>query len=163
MAFDTRQLRNAFGQFATGVCVATATAEDGQPFGMTINSFSSVSLSPALVLWSVQNDSTQTPAWLAARHYGISVLAEDQQAISNYFATPGDRHVRSDVLFMGSEGVPLIDNAKAQFACRVVDRIAAGDHTILLGEVMAMNTPRPEALPLLFFAGQYRDIAPKSE
>jgi flavin reductase (DIM6/NTAB) family NADH-FMN oxidoreductase RutF len=158
MSFDTKQLRNAFGQFATGVCVATALGEDGQPFGMTINSFSSVSLSPALVLWSVQNDSTQTPAWLAASHYGISVLAEDQQGVSNFFATPGDRHIPSEQLQMGSENVPLIAAAKAQFECRVVERIAAGDHTILLAEVIAMHTPRADAKPLLFFAGQYREI-----
>lgn len=162
MSFDTKQLRNAFGQFATGVCVATASTPGGQPFGMTINSFSSVSLTPALVLWSVQNDSAQTAAWLSASHYGISVLAEDQQAISNYFATPGDRFIASDMLQLGNEGVPLIANVKAQFECRVVDRIAAGDHTILLGEVIGMSTPRPDTSPLLFFTGKYRQIAAQS-
>ncbi len=162
MSFDTRQLRNAFGQFATGVCVATAMGADGQPFGMTINSFSSVSLSPALVLWSVQNDSTQTGEWLAASHYGISVLTDDQQGISNFFATPGDRHIPAEHLHTGSDGVPLIAEAKAQFECRVLDRIPAGDHTILIGEVSAMAAPRPDAAPLLFFAGQYRDISAQS-
>lgn len=156
MSFDSKQLRNAFGQFATGVCVATATDAQGKPFGMTINSFSSVSLSPALLLWSVQNDSSQTDAWLAAERFGISVLAADQQSISNFFASKGDRVIPDEYLDCGE--VPLIHQAKAHFACRVVEKISAGDHTILLGEVMAMATPRPEADPLMFFAGQYRAI-----
>jgi flavin reductase (DIM6/NTAB) family NADH-FMN oxidoreductase RutF len=159
MSFDSKQLRSAFGQFATGVCIATTTSNDGKPFGMTINSFSSVSLSPALVLWSVQNDSAQTSQWLACSHYGISVLAEDQQDISNYFATPGDRHISAEQLQMGAENVPLISAAKAQFECRVKERIDAGDHTILLAEVVAMHTPRPDAAPLLFFGGKYQQLS----
>ncbi|MEY3017599.1 MAG: hypothetical protein RL336_734 [Pseudomonadota bacterium] len=159
MSIDSRELRDAFGQFATGVCVVTAKAEDGRTFGMTINSFSSVSLSPALLLWSVQNDSTQTDDWLAVEHFAISVLAADQQDVSNYFASKGDRHIPAEFHASCELGVPMINQAKAQFVCRVSQRLPGGDHTIIVGEVLSMGTPRPESAPLVFYSGKYRQLA----
>lgn len=159
MSIDSRELRDAFGQFATGVCVVTAKTEDGRTFGMTINSFSSVSLSPALLLWSVQNDSTQTDNWLAVEHFAISVLAADQQDVSNYFASKGERHIPAEFYAASEQGVPVINQAKAQFVCRVSERVAGGDHTIIIGEVLSVGSPRPEAPPLVFYSGKYRQLA----
>jgi flavin reductase (DIM6/NTAB) family NADH-FMN oxidoreductase RutF len=159
MSIDSRELRDAFGQFATGVCVVTATAEDGRTFGMTINSFSSVSLSPALLMWSIQNNSAQTADWLSVEYFGVNVLAADQQEISNYFASKGERSVPEAFHAVGEQGVPMINQAKAQFVCRVKEHLPGGDHTIIIGEILAANTPRSAAAPLMFYAGKYRQLA----
>ena len=89
---DTRALRNALGRFATGVAIVTAIDPDGQPVGLTVNSFSAVSLDPALVLWCLDNNSHNLAAFRKASHHAINILAANQQELSNRFATwPADR------------------------------------------------------------------------
>jgi hypothetical protein len=89
---DSRALRNALGRFATGVTIVTAIDMDGHPIGLTVNSFSAVSLDPALVLWCLDNSSHNLAAFRKASHFAVNILAADQQEISNRFATwPADR------------------------------------------------------------------------
>lgn len=158
MAIDSREFRNALGRFATGVCVASARVDGQRHIGVTVNSFASVSLAPPLVLWSVQKNTEIAKVWDDATHYGISVLAQTQQDISNTYAKPGDHNIRPEHLSIGPMGLPLIKDTLAQFECRIVQRIDGGDHTILLAEVESMAIGA-DAAPLLFFSGQYRAIA----
>jgi flavin reductase (DIM6/NTAB) family NADH-FMN oxidoreductase RutF len=158
MPIDRKEFRNALGQFATGVCIATTYVEGHGNIGVTINSFASVSLEPPLVLWSVQNSTEVAQVWEKASHYGISVLSEEQQDISNTYAKQGDHTIRSEHLLLGANGLPLIADTLTRFECKIIQRLDGGDHTILLGEVESMD--RGEASnPLLFFSGQYRAIS----
>lgn len=155
---DTRALRNALGRFATGVAIVTAIDPDGHPIGLTINSFSAVSLSPALVLWCLDNGSHNLPAFRQASHHAISILASDQQDLSNHFATwPGERFT-GQAWHAGLGGAPVFQGCCATF--EVVNETAhvAGDHTIFIGRVERFGE-RQDLPPLLFHAGRYRNLA----
>ncbi len=157
MSLDPRELRNALGRFATGVCVITAAPEGQQPFGMTVNSFSSVSLDPPLVLWSLQNNSECFAAFEATNHWTVNVLAEDQLALSNQYARKGEHTLEADHYRIGSSGAPVLRGALTSFECRTWQRYEGGDHLILVGEVLAMDT-LPSGKPLLFYSGRYGEL-----
>jgi flavin reductase (DIM6/NTAB) family NADH-FMN oxidoreductase RutF len=152
---EYRPLRDAFGQFATGVTVVTARNEQGMPIGITANSFASVSLEPPLVSWCVDRESTRFPELSAAEFYTISVLGEHQQALSNLFASRSwDDTVFDEINWSaGLNNVPQLEEVSARFHCRLVQRHPAGDHVILVGEVLEFENA-PQA-PLLFFQGDY--------
>jgi flavin reductase (DIM6/NTAB) family NADH-FMN oxidoreductase RutF len=149
---DPRLLRNAFGRFATGVTVVTTGTPDG-PIAITANSFSSVSLDPPLVLWSIGRHSRRFDAFANASHYAIHVLAEDQADLCWRFSRSGADFADLD-LSWNEHGVPLLPQALARFECGVADRFAAGDHMILLGRVLGLETQ--EGAPLLFAGGKPR-------
>jgi flavin reductase (DIM6/NTAB) family NADH-FMN oxidoreductase RutF len=159
--------RHALGQFATGVTVITAPRETPgqatpQPYGMTANSFTSVSLDPFLTLVCVDQRSLLLPLLKQGRFFGVNVLKEQQQAISIYFAqseqTP-DAESKLGIRYRWTDsGIPLLENALAQIVCRVVASYIAGDHTIFLGEVQSADLFPGE--PLLFFRSHYRQLAP---
>jgi flavin reductase (DIM6/NTAB) family NADH-FMN oxidoreductase RutF len=149
-AIDTRQFRNALGRFASGVTVLTAEYEN-QTHGMTANAFVSVSLDPPLILVSLDNRSNMHRILPSVRRFGISVLAEDQEPLSNHFAgrtVPG-LHVR----FVMRRDIPLLAGAVAYFVVEVIDIHAAGDHTLYIGRVEHFESG--EGNPLLFHAGRY--------
>src|ERR1700682_3865796 len=129
---DTRQFRNVLGRFASGVTVLTAEYEE-QTHGMTANAFVSVSLDPPLVLVSLDNRSYMHKILPAIARYGVSVLAEDQEILSNHFAgrTVEGLHLR----FITRDGVPLLADAVAYFVVQVIDAHPAGDHTLYIGRV----------------------------
>lgn len=147
----TRTLRDALGCFATGVTVITARAQTG-PLGITANSFASVSLDPALVLWSPAKASRRYEAFVGAEHFAIHVLAEDQDRLGGAFVKNGDDFEGFDVE-TSAHGVPLLAGCLARFECRRFATHDAGDHAIIIGEVIEAET-RPGA-PLLFARGQY--------
>lgn len=175
MEVNTREFRNALGRFATGVTVITCADAD-RTHGMTVNSFVSVSLNPPLVLVSLDNQSSMHGRFAAAgssdtgsshtgsshtgsiaghvHRFGISVLAEHQEALSNHFAgrTVEGMHVPLVV----RDGVPLIEGALAHFAVRVTATHREGDHTLYLCQVeyFAAHGGRP----LLFHSGRYRQL-----
>ena len=153
---DTRELRNTLGQFATGVCVLTTESSKG-PIGMTVNSFAAVSLEPALVLWSFQNNSDCFEEFTQCERYGISVLQQSQEVISNRYARSMDHQVESSDLTHDANGTPLIKDALATFSCRAQAIHEGGDHHIIVGEVEAFTTVDGE--PLLFFGGGYTRLA----
>jgi flavin reductase (DIM6/NTAB) family NADH-FMN oxidoreductase RutF len=151
--FDARDLRNALGTFATGVAIITTRDADGRLFGLTGNSFSSVSLDPPLVLWSLACAAPSLPAFRTATHFGVSVLSTEQQSLSVRFAQRIPDKFDGVSYELGEYGVPLIDGAAAHFECRIVDRYYGGDHEIFLGHVERYSYERKPTL--LFCHGAY--------
>lgn len=132
---EPRELRDAFGRFMTGVTIVTCLDEAGRPVGFTANSFSSVSLSPPLLLVCPGKFLSSFKAFSACKTFAVSVLSEGQEDIANVFAGyKGDRFARVDHT-PNCDGIPLIDGAVASFSCRTHEVMPAGDHSILVGEV----------------------------
>ena len=154
-AFTEREFRNALGQFATGVTVITTVDAQGQPVGMTVSSFNSVSLEPALVLWSLGNNVGAYPVFAQCSHYVIHVLAEHQKALALQFSQRGIDRFAGVEWQANAQGVPVIAGALATFECQVHSRHAAGDHLIMVGQVLACQH-HTEAAPLLYHGGQLR-------
>jgi flavin reductase (DIM6/NTAB) family NADH-FMN oxidoreductase RutF len=152
-AIDTRQFRNALGRFASGVTVLTAQYQD-QTHGMTANAFVSVSLDPPLILVSLDNRSNMHRILPEVRRFGVSVLAEDQEALSNHFAgrTVAGLHVR----FAARRDIPLLAGAVAYFVVDVIDIHPAGDHTLYIARVEHFEAN--DGKPLLFHAGRYGQL-----
>lgn len=161
--FDPKAFRVALGGFATGVCIVTALAQDGRRVGMTINSFSSVSLDPPLVLWSIGRTSQSLPVFTTVDHWAVSVLAEDQEGLSNTFARPpltAEGHRFDGVKTTAGIGdVPLIDGALAHFQCSTEHLYDGGDHVIIVGRVLAFDRREDTPPPLLFAQGRYGHLA----
>lgn len=153
----SRALRDTLGQFATGVTVVTTIDCSGQPVGMTVNSFNSVSLDPALVLWSIGKSSLGYSAFTEGEYFAVHVLKGDQQNVSNLFAGRGADKFGQVKWHKGEGGVPQLDDCAALFHCRRVQNIDGGDHTILLGEVLDFSAGGGE--PLIFHRGRYRALA----
>lgn len=160
-ALTTREFRNALGQFATGVTVITVERDPGSAFGMTANSFTSVSLNPMLILVCVEERAKILPYLHKKKKFGISVLKHGQQAVSEYFAQAEQNTEAEHRLGLRyrwtADGVPVLEDTALQLSCRVVATHVAGDHTILVGKVEDMEVQGGE--PLLFFRGEYRHIA----
>ncbi len=160
MSFSSREFRDALGNFATGVCIITANPEGWAPFGMTVNSFASVSLDPPLLLWSLQNDSEMYAAWAKANRFAVNILRADQQELSTQYAKKGD-HVLSDTHFeIGAGGTPVLPQTMVSMECEVEARYPGGDHVILVGRVHNLYH-REAGAPLLFCAGSYRELTNK--
>jgi flavin reductase (DIM6/NTAB) family NADH-FMN oxidoreductase RutF len=157
MSLDGRELRNALGCFATGVCVITTVSATQQALGMTANSFSSVSLDPPLVLWSLQNNSDVYDVFARPSRFAINVLCSEQQAHSNQYAKKGQHLLEPAQFRLGKSGAPLIRDALASFECELYATYAGGDHLIIVGRVIHMQQ-RPSGSPLLFYAGGYREL-----
>ena len=137
--FDPQELRAAFARFMTGVTVVTTRAASGEPVGFTANSFTSVSLDPPLLLVCPGRHLSRFSVFESAVSFGVSILAEGQEPISNLFASgTGDRFAHCD-WNTGPRDVPLISGRAAGFACAVHDRIEAGDHLILIGRIEAFD------------------------
>lgn len=151
---EPRLFRDALGRFATGVTVVTACdADGGAPLGITVNSFASVSLDPALVLWSAARSSLRHRHFSAAPVFAIHVLRADQQALAERFTRSG--HGFEGLSHrLNENAVPLIDDVLARFECQTEATHEGGDHTIIIGRVTRFDLG-PEAAPLTFFAGGY--------
>ena len=160
-ALTAREFRNALGQFATGVTVVTVEREPGSVFGMTANTFTSVSLNPMLILICVDERAKILPLLHKKKRFGISVLKQGQQAVSEYFAQAEQNSEAEHRLGLRyrwtPEGVPILEDAVVQLSCSVVAAHAAGDHTIVVGKVEDAEIHGGE--PLLFYRGEYRHIA----
>ena len=152
-------LRSALGSFATGITVLTARAADGEPIGLTISSFNSVSLDPPLILWSLSVNSPRLEAFRRASHYAVNVLAADQQWLSDRFA--GRRNDRFADLpqYAGLGGAPLLEGCSAWFECANEAQHPGGDHLIFVGRVERFAQGESQS-PLIFHGGRYRQLAP---
>jgi flavin reductase (DIM6/NTAB) family NADH-FMN oxidoreductase RutF len=149
---DPRDFRNALGTYATGVTIITA-AVDGKPYGLTCNSFASVSLNPPLVLWSLVIYSQGMSIFQNASHFAVNVLGVSQQALATTFATPAVDRFAGVAWTPGLGNAPILADSVANFQCRAVNRYYGGDHVIFLGAVEAYAYNRQE--PLLFARGGY--------
>jgi flavin reductase (DIM6/NTAB) family NADH-FMN oxidoreductase RutF len=154
--FDPRDLRNAFGMFATGVSVVTTCNGDGRPIGLTCNSFSSVSLKPPLILWSLSLYSPRLPIFLQAPCFAINILACNQLDVSRRFSAPIRDRFDGVPWVAGEQGIPLIPGAAAHIQCRNESRHYSGDHVILIGQVVRYEYWDVE--PLVFSRGRYRSL-----
>lgn len=153
---DRQQFRRALGAFPTGVAIVTTRVGD-EDYGMTINSFASVSLNPPLVLWSVDESAACYDAFCAASHWAISLLTLDQEELAVRFARPVLRHEERFAptpTHSGLGGSKLISGALATFECRRHADFPGGDHRILVGEVLRFVQGSGE--PLLFHNGAFR-------
>jgi flavin reductase (DIM6/NTAB) family NADH-FMN oxidoreductase RutF len=151
------QFRRACGRFATGVAVAGAMDANGVPHGLTVNSFSSVSLDPPLILICLGHAIAAIDVFREARHFGLSVLRANQRALSERFAAPMDNRFDSLPWRRGKTGVPLLDDALTQIECATVRRVSAGDHDIFVAEMTAASVDEGE--PLIYFASEYRKLS----
>ena len=157
MDFDSRELRNALGRFATGVCLITAVDDEGRALALTANSFSSVSLDPPLVLWNLQNNSEVYDTFARPKYFAINVLSSEQQEHSNRYAKKGDHLLAPEHFTEGKSGAPVINAALVSFECELEARHAGGDHLIIVRRVLDM-VEREDGDPLLFYAGAYREL-----
>lgn len=146
-----RQYRDALGRFATGVTLVTANSADG-PIGMTVNSFASVSLDPALVLWSVDKKSGRYESFVTAPHFAIHVLAENQHQAAMDFAREAQAFNAED-WYTGEDNVPLAKKALSRFECALEVVHDGGDHSIIVGRVLRFS--QRQDLPLVFMAGKF--------
>jgi flavin reductase (DIM6/NTAB) family NADH-FMN oxidoreductase RutF len=146
--------RRVCSQFATGVAVATVLDEAGVPHGLTVNSFTSVSLEPPVVLICIDYRSAILQRFRRAGHYGINVLTSMQRELSNRFATKPDDRFDGVEWHPGITGVPLINGSLATIECLNRQVVESGDHAIFLAEVVAAEVGPGE--PLLFFDSGYR-------
>ncbi len=159
---DGRIYRDVCGCFATGVSVVTTADEEG-PRGLTANAISSVSLEPTLFLVCVDLKATSYPVLERAGRFAVNILAADQEEISDFFAgtTPEDNPMGDVRYELSATGSPLIEGAIAWLDCKTHSILDGGDHKIFVGEVVSCQVVRPEAEPLLFFRGKYREIGPQ--
>lgn len=148
-----KKFRQCLGKFATGVAVVTCTDEDGKPYGITANSFSSVSLEPHLILWNIAKVSNSLQAFLDAEYFAINILASDQRHLSSHFANSDHTLFDAVEISRSDENVPLIPGALAWFECRTHQIHDCGDHYIVVGEVLRFASSKRQ--PLLFFSGKY--------
>ena len=150
---DARRFRSALGAFATGVTIVTTRDADGKDVGLTANSFNSVSLEPPMVLWSLAKSARSLPAFLAATHFAVHVLAADQEELSLRFAARGAEKFAGLDLERSAAGVPLLRGCSARFQCRTAFRHEGGDHVIFVGAVELFD--HSERPPLVFHGGRY--------
>jgi flavin reductase (DIM6/NTAB) family NADH-FMN oxidoreductase RutF len=154
-AFEPRSLRNAFGNYTTGVVVATTTTPDGQKAGVTVNSFTSVSLDPPLVLFCLLNSANAYRTWEQAQHFTMNILTAGQQAVSNAFARPSSNPWDRVAHTIGDNGCPLLDGAATSLECKRFIHYPGGDHLIIVGRVTAVRSTVEHPVPLAFYRGRY--------
>lgn len=148
------------GKFVTGVVIATVRDKQGAPQGMTVNSFTSVSLDPPLVLFCVDHRVRLLEHFLDTGFFGINILSKDQQELSSRFARPGIERFAGVDWYEGESGVPLLPGVLAALQCKLVDTPSAGDHRILIGEVIHLGFR--EGTPLVFYSGAYGEVTSAS-
>lgn len=155
--------RKASGLWATGVSIVTTIDGQGAPFGLTMNSVTSLSLNPPLYLVNLDNGSDTLTALLESRAFCINVLASDQEALSNRFAKKGGDKFSEVAFSAGATGAPRIDGALMSIDCRIHAMHAGGDHQIVVGDVIEITTADPDsgAQPLLYYGGGYANVAGK--
>jgi flavin reductase (DIM6/NTAB) family NADH-FMN oxidoreductase RutF len=151
--FDQRQLRDALGTFVTGVTVVTTRDKNGVAHGVTVNSFSSVSIEPPLILWSQALTSRSYSAFRDTDHFAVSILADDQVAISNHFAKSHDDKFSGVAHSCGLGDVPVVDGAAAFLECVKVESHLVGDHMLYIGRVERIGKSSRQGLA--FSDGKY--------
>lgn len=155
---DSATFRRVLGHYPTGVCVVTASAEDGAPVGMVVGSFTSVSLDPPLVAFFPAKSSGSWPRIQQIGRFCVNVLASDQQPLCRQLAAAGPDKFAGVSHRVSDNGSPIIDNVVAWIDCSLHAVHEAGDHYIVLGEVVALEVERPDR-PLLFFQGNYGEFS----
>lgn len=151
---ESLNLRRALGQYPTGVAVVTASAADGSPVGMTINSFCSISLVPALIGWCIDRKSRSYGIFSTAERFTITVLSETQSEIARRFATRGSDKFRG--LSCETTMPPVIPKGSAWLKCLTFQRFRLGDHLMLVGKVVESDMSNRK--PLVFAQGSFTHL-----
>ena len=154
MQIDTKPLRSVLGCFATGVAIITARSADGTPIGVTVNSFSSVSLDPPLILFSLAKRANILPQFQNVECFAVSFLSHEQESLSNTFAKPSSASWPEGQAFNAQNGSPLFKGSLAYLECHKNAELDGGDHRIFIGEVTYFAS-RDSVDPLLFYRGRY--------
>lgn len=147
------QLRHAFGRFATGIAVITTLDEQGVPYGLTINSFVSVSMDPPMISWNVIRGSTAHQTISRAGRFVVNILAKNQRNVAQKMTGPIEHRFADVPYYSSSSGLPVIHDTLATFECDTHSMIAAGDHDIVLGTVKQFE--HREGRPLVYWQGAY--------
>lgn len=155
MAVDEKTFRSAMAQFVSGVTVVT-TGHEGKRFGMTVASFTSLSLEPPLVLVCIERRVASHEAIREAGHFAVNFLSAEQQALSNQFASRAEDRFAGVATTSGINGDPLLDGALCTIECRLTEALPGGDHSIFVGEVLSAKIT--EAAPLVYFRSGYREL-----
>jgi len=151
---DTRGLRHVLGCYATGVAVMTTLTADQCPVGVTVNSFSSVSLDPPLILFSLAKKANVLLHFQQAEYFSVNILSHRQEALSNMFARPSTASFENVEYSHREAGCALFSGCVAQLECRRESEIDGGDHRILIGTVIGFHLQTPLA-PLVSYRGRY--------
>ncbi len=157
MTFDLKDYRSALGSFATGVTIVTTLDSNGNGHGLTVNSFTSVSLEPPLVLWCLGNKSDSFDLFSKCEAYAINILADSQGEMAMRFAGKGDQKLALGEYAALETGCPVLPDTIAAFDTKVVQRLEAGDHLILIGQTVAYQSH--EGQGLAYFRGQFGSTA----
>lgn len=156
---DTRAFRDALGQFPTGVAVVTAAGgPETSHIGITVNSFSAVSLEPPLVLWCIDRRSRRHDPFVGAPGFTVSILSAAHKAVSARLAGAGEHNLDGLKLLQTELGPPALADCLAVFECAREQVVTAGDHSVLIGRVLRFHRPE-EGAPLVFFRGRYSGLA----
>jgi flavin reductase (DIM6/NTAB) family NADH-FMN oxidoreductase RutF len=150
------KFRQVMGNFVTGITVVTTLDKGGKPYGLTVNSFTSVALDPILVLVCLDNRLSGLQAFKDSKHFGVSILSEHQEDVSRMFAKK-DSERPPGIYFTGTLGMPLLQNSLATMECETVEMYPGGDHTIFLGRVETGEVLQAQQ-PLLYFRGKYQRL-----
>ena len=149
---NSKSLRKTLGKYSTGVTVVTSTDNNGNPIGMTVNSFTSVSLQPALVLWCIDKKQPSYNSFMNAEGYAVNILSKYQNELCYKFASQLDDKFENVDWKRSENGFPLVKNSLAWFDCKKWNYYSGGDHQILVGEVTSFDSF--ELKPLIYWNGQ---------
>lgn len=155
---DPKSFRHMCGCFATGVTVVTGRLDDASPVGVTANSFSSVSLDPPLVLFSLANQALSFDAFSMTKHFAFNILEENQEELSNNFAAQSQDKFDGIDYGESKEGVPLLRDTLGTIECRMHAVHEGGDHQIIVGEVIRITNTSEGKKPLLYYKGAYGEL-----
>ncbi len=158
MTVTGEQLKAAARLYPTGVAVVTTAPEGLPPFGITINSYTSLSLDPPLVMWNLQRSSDTFKEWHEAETFAVNFLTADQAEASTRFASRGGHQLVGIELAHGITGCPLLADCLSSLECKVHARYEEGDHVIMIGEVVNIASPSPDADALVYYKRGYTSI-----
>ncbi len=158
-SFDSKELRQVFSQFPTGVTVITTRTAEGEPIGVTASSFNTVSVNPPLILWSVDKGAHSLDAFKNCEHFAVNILSDQQIALSNCFAGRGQDKFSGVDYTNGLGDSPLLPEALTQLQCKNWNIYEGGDHLIMIGEVIDYNVSE-NSRPLVFSQGSYSQASP---
>ena len=154
-AVDPMTMRRTMGRFATGVAVVTTLALEGKPYGMTVNSLTSVSLTPPMLLVCFTEGARTADAVIESGRFAVSILAARQEPIARRFASRGEEHFAGLPLTFGQHHVPIVPDALSHLECTVASHLVAGDHVVVFGTVQ--RTCDRDGEPLAFLNGRFGD------
>ena len=157
MAFDSSELRRVMGCFATGVTIITTRDQGGQPYGLTANAVTSLSLEPPLLLICVDRNAETFPHFFDSKIFVLNILADDQEEVSRRFAKTGGDKFAGIEYRLGHLDTPILDGTLGHVECRIIETLEGGDHVIHIGQVE--HAEARDGRPLVFYRGRYRQLS----